>query len=290
MKEYLGYVHYIKQTIHNEGFDRLIIFGPHIACLLNTFLIGWKGKYIIDYRDLSIEQKPVFKQVFSFLLKRSYINVISSPGFKKCLPQGEYYISHNFDVEAVEAALDNNKGGFYVQNGIDVLTIGGIRDYSSNIEIVNSLANCEGVTCRFVGKGLAEHQIKEYCENNHISNVLFWGFYRKEEEAGYIKTATFLNIFYPRVVTHDTAMSNRFYNSLIFKRPMIVTKDTTQGEYVEKYGLGVAIKDGANLKNKLEDYLRTNYLEYCNRCDALLKSFLNDQTLFESKVKEFIYE
>lgn len=287
--EYLRYVSFIKHTVRKEGFDKLIVFGPHICCLLGLFLLRWKKKYMIDYRDLSIEQKPGLKQLFSLLVKRSYANVISSPGFARCLPKSDYLISHNFSVDAVKQALDaSDNEGFYISNGIDILTIGGIRDYSSNIEIIRSLANKEGFVCRFVGKGLAENQIKEYSETNKILNVHFWGFYQKEEEPGFIKTATFLNIFYPRIITHDTAMSNRFYNSLIYKKPMIVTQDTIQGDYAEKYELGVAIKDGEMLAEKLREFLKKDYAEYCKRCNNLLKSFLEDQRVFEEKVEDFI--
>ena len=291
LKEYLLYVRYIKRTIKEQGFDRLIVFGPQMSCLLFGVLIRWKGKFIIDYRDLSIEQKPGLRQLFSLLVKCSYANVISSPGFIRCLPKSDYLISHNFNVDVVKKALDlTAPSSFYVNGCIDVLTIGGIRDYDSNIEIVKSLANRKEFNCRFVGKGIAENQIKEYCDNNEIKNVHFWGFYQKEEEPAFIKSATFLNIFYPRIITHDTAMSNRFYNSLIFKRPMIVTQDTTQGDYAEKYGLGVVVKDGAGLPEKLQAFIKSDYTSYCKRCNDLLRLFLIDQIKFEDALNNFIRE
>ena len=290
LSEYLHYIRFIIRTVSRERFDRLIVFGPQISCLLFSMLIHWKGKYIIDYRDLSIEQKPGLKQLFSLLVKWSFANVISSPGFARCLPKAEYLISHNFNVDAVKQALEdkNDSTNFQMSDGIDILTIGGIRDYSSNIEIVKSLANKKGFNCRFVGKGVAENQIRDYCVNNGIRNVHFRGFYRKEDEPGFIMSATFMNIFYPRIITHDTAMSNRFYNSLIYKRPMIVTQDTTQGDYAVKYGLGVAIQDGTSLAEKLQSFLESDYLEYSKRCNDLLRLFMIDQHAFENKVNSFI--
>lgn len=287
--EYAKYVRFIKKIIYREQFDKLIIFGPQISCLLSSLLVKWKGKYIIDYRDLSIEQRVVFKQVFSLLVKRSFACVISSPGFLRCLPSHDYYISHNFDVEAVLKALeDNSESGFFVHDVINVLTIGGIRDYSSNIEVIKSLANRDSIICKFVGKGIAEGKIKDYCKNNCINNVCFEGFYNKEDEPAIIKEATFMNIFYPRIVTHDTAMSNRFYNSLIYKRPMIVTKGTTQGNFAEKNALGVAITDGVNLEDKLKAFLNTSFSEYSKRCNDLLRLFMKDQEAYEKMLVDFI--
>lgn len=292
LSAYRGYLKFIKRTIREQGFDRIIVFGPQMTCLLSTFLLkNYRHQYIIDYRDLSIEQKPVFKQLFSIMLRYSYANVISSPGFKRCLPKRDYFLSHNFDVRAVREILEkrNDCSSFNADNGIDILTIGAIRDYSSNIEVTKAIANQEGFSLRFVGRGQGTvERLQEYCDSVNATNVSFVGAYDKPEEAGYVKSCTFMNIFYPRIITHDTALSNRFYNSLIYRKPMIVTKDTIQGDYAEKYNVGVAIKDCTNLTEELQAFLHQDYQEYSERCDELLKQFLEDQKTFESAVKRFV--
>ena len=292
LTSYLGYLTFIKRTIREQGFDRIIVFGPQMTCLLSTFLLkNYRHQYMIDYRDLSIEQKPGFKQLFALMLKYSCANVISSPGFKRCLPKRNYYLSHNFDVRAVKEALErrNECSSFTSDNGIDILTIGAIRDFSSNIEVTKAIANQEGFSLRFIGRGQGTvEKLQEYCESVNATNVSFVGAYDKPEEAGYVKSCTFMNIFYPRIITHDTALSNRFYNSLIYRKPMIVTKDTIQGDYAEKYKVGVAIKDCSHLTGELHSFLHQDYQSYSNRCDELLKQFLSDQQYFEEAVVRFV--
>ncbi len=290
-KAYQGYIKFIKKTIKEQGFDKLIVFGPQMTCMLSTYLLRhFRGRYMIDYRDLSIEQKIGFRQLFAIMLKHSCLNVISSPGFKRCLPKRDYQISHNFNVEAVEKALTKSceKEFHFAGEVVDVLTIGGIRDYSSNIEVVKNLANKDGFRLRFVGKGGAATQIEKYCKENGIINIHFHGFYQKQEEPEFIRESTFMNIFYPRKISHDTAMSNRFYNSLIYRRPMIVTKDTTQGDFAEKYKLGVSVTDCSNLDLQLKGFLGTNFEEYVQRCNKLLKVFLEDEKKFRKSVEKFI--
>ena len=246
---------------------------------------------MIDYRDLSIEQKLGFKQLFAIMLKYSCANVISSPGFKRCLPKRKYFLSHNFDERAAQNALKYSaiENGFGLDKNIDVLTIGAIRDYSSNIEIVKALVNKKGFSVRFVGRGQGTvERLKEYCYEVNANNVSFVGGYDKPEEPSYIESCTFMNIFYPRIITHDTALSNRFYNSLIYRKPMIVTKDTVQGDYAEKYNVGIAIKDCGNLENALKSFIEQDYHNYCKRCDSLLREFLNDQYDFVEAVKQFV--
>ena len=290
-KAYKGYIKFIKKTIKEQEFERVIVFGPQITCMLGLYLLlHFRGHYMIDYRDLSIEQTIGFKQLFAVMQKYSRANVISSPGFKRCLPKRDYYLSHNFDVDAVKEALNEIVGESFVENKpIEVLTIGAIRDYSSNIEVVKALANKDNIKVSFVGKGGTSDKIAAYCKDNGIANVSFTGFYQKHEESCYVKNATFMNIFYPRVITHDTALSNRFYNSLIYKKPMIVTRNTTQGDYVEKNRLGIALSDCGNLYDALINFINTeNYLEYSTRCNSLLRTFLKDQEEFESAVRAFV--
>ena len=289
---YRGYIKFIKAKIKQQGFNRIIVFGPQMTCLLSTFLLRYfRGKYMIDYRDLSIEQKFGFKQLFAIMLKFSCANVISSPGFKRCLPKRKYYLSHNFDERSVIEVLENDSMEDCFNDGknIDVLTIGAIRDFSSNIEVTKALANKDGITLRFVGRGQGTvERLQAYCDEVTAKNVTFVDGYDKREEAGYVKSCTFMNIFYPRIITHDTALSNRFYNSLIYRKPMIVTKNTIQGDYAEKYNVGIAIENCNDLVNNLKHFLEQGYNEYCRRCDSLLKEFLKDQYEFVEVVKKFV--
>lgn len=290
-RAYKGYIRFIKKTIKEQGFERIIVFGPQMTCMLGAYLLlHFCGRYMIDYRDLSIEQKPGFRQLFSVMLKFSCANVISSPGFKRCLPKRTYFLSHNFDVNSVrDSIVEETRGSYNITNGIEVLTIGAIRDLSSNMEVVKALANKEGVKLSFVGKGGAADKIADYCRAEGVNNVSFTGFYQKQEEAEYVKNSTFMNIFYPRIITHDTALSNRFYNSLIYKKPMIVTKGTTQGDYAEENHVGVALNDCSTLYEELLSFVQhEDYEVYAERCNALLKSFLDDQKAFENAVCSFV--
>ena len=287
---YFKYKKFLERIIKERKYDKLIIFDAQLGIFLSNFLEKYyKKKYIFDYRDLSIEQKKVFKAPFQRAVENSFSTMISSPGFKKCLPKGfNYILSHNFNIEHVKKALEENaipiKNKPYV-----ILTIGGIRDYSSNIEVVNALANKENYLLSFVGKGYAAELIKSYALKEKISNILFEGYYPKEKEKDYIVDSTFINIYYPKIISHSTAISNRFYNSLIFKRPMIVTKDSTQGDLCEKYNLGLSIENCNDLEININKFIKElDYKKFCSNCNNLLKEFLEDYIVFEKTICEFI--
>lgn len=291
LSAYKGYISFIRQTLRQEGFDRLIVFGPQMTCLLAPLLLlRYRRRYIIDYRDLSIEQRTGFRQLFTLMLRFSCANVVSSPGFLPYLPKAEYLLSHNLQTVPVDSHSPSEISAPFHQQGWSsiILTIGAIRDPESNLEVVRALANRDGFTMQFVGKGHAAPMIEHYCQEQGIKNVSFTGFYEKEEEARYVEQCTVMNIFYPRVVTHDTALSNRFYLSLQHHKPMIVTRGTTQGDYAERYQVGIAVDDCHDLANRLHEFLSQDRAAYEKRCEYLLACFIEDQRRFEAAVTKFI--
>lgn len=288
---YVKFALFVKKTLKNNKYDKLIVFTPQSAIFLATFLKNYyKGKYIFDYRDLSLEQKRFFRKPFLLVLDNSFANVISSPGFKEYLPKGyNYILSHNFDVDIVRSAIEHNISVNLSQSPISVLTIGGIRDYESNVQIIKGLFNSEGFLVRFVGQGPSAEALQRYAESVDANNVFFEGYYPKEKEKDYIEEATFLNIFYPRKKSHDTALSNRFYNSLIFGKPMITTANTTQGNYADGYNVGLALENCDNLPDILHSYLNNlNITQYIANRKRLLNDFLLDYYEWETVIKNFV--
>lgn len=291
---YYRYARFLSKTIKKEKYDRLVVCGPQIGIFLYHFLKKhYAGKFILDYRDLSIEQRLM--KTYRKLLSISAYNMISSPGFKRCLPAGtDYILSHNFSIDILKKALNDDEVPLQkpaLCNGnISVLTIGGIRDFEQNAAVMTALANRKGFTTAYIGRGEegADEKLRELAKKMNIRNVHFEGYYKKEDEPELICHCTFLNIYYPRKLSHDTALSNRFYSSLIFRRPFIATKDTIQGDYAESYGVGIAIKDASDLSSQLQKYIDNfNSTDYEMRRKQLLQSFLDDYSRFKNAVLIF---
>ena len=288
---YAQYANHIKKILKKASYDKLIVFTAPLGIFLASYLKhSYKNKYIFDYRDVSIEQFFIFKYPFIKLLTNSYANMLSSFGYKQVLPQGyNYILSHNFNVEHVKKALQQPIQKNIEYNDINILTIGGIRNYESNIKIVEALANKESFKISFVGKGEVGKQIYHYALKNQINNVHVTGYYPKEEEENFVKKSTFINIIFPKVTSHSTILSNRFYLALIHKKPMIVTSNSFQSNYVEMYNLGLSVDTCKHLDEAIIHFLNNlNYEEFQKQCNYLLRIFLKDYYLFEQKVKNFI--
>ena len=286
---YFKYARFVKKILKKEEYDRIIVFSSQLAIFLAGYLKRhYWGRYIIDFRDLSIEQKKPFDYLFKKVLQYSYANVISSPGFKDYLPLGvNYIISHNFNVDQVNQSI-NEKAMPYLGRVNKVLTIGALRT-DMNIEVMNSLGNHQGFELSFVGKGTAAEYLENYSKSKGFTNVFFTGFYNKEEEPAIYEQHALVNIIYPLIPSHISALSNRFYNSLIYKRPMIVASNTVQGDYAVKYGVGLVVDNCENLSSDIVEYNRSfDFKQYVQQCNSLLSEFLNENKLFEKTLCDFV--
>lgn len=284
---YAGFARFAAKISKKRKYDKLIIFGPQLALFMYPFLKKhFKNRFWMDYRDLSIEQKCL--RLYKKILDISEYISISSPGFKKALPNGfDYILSHNFDIDEIKKVIEEpatvtKKSS----NSLTISTIGSIRDYDANAEVIDNIRNNPDIRLRFIGKGIASDSLQKYAESVNATNVEFQGYYDKVDEHTFYEETDFVNIYYPHLFSHDTALSNRFYKSLVFKKPMIVRSCSIQGDYVEKYNLGLSLDNCNGLQDKLKAF--STDTEFESRCNDLLKEFIKDYSIFEKKFKDFI--
>ena len=70
---------------------------------------------------------------------------------------------------------------------------------------------------------------------------------------------------------------------------MIVTKGGEQGNYVEKYKVGLAVESCEGLAEKLFAYKKQlDFDEYERNCNQLLKVFCEDYNEFAASIDKFI--
>ena len=64
---------------------------------------------------------------------------------------------------------------------------------------------------------------------------------------------------------------------------MIVTKGGVQGNYAEKYHVGISIDSADQILGEIKKWIETvNFVEYQENCKKLLEEFLNDYESFFS--------
>jgi hypothetical protein len=284
--DYRRYYDFVKTKLMAGNYNKVVVF-----TILNTLLLfpllkkKYRRNYIFDIRDCSVTLKYLRPRMRAAVQNAAMV-VISSPGFKQWLPKDHaYVIRHNTSGFSPEKMLARIKG----ETKYRILTIGALRDFEANKALVEQLKGLSMFTLEFVGTGSASLLLRDLVANQEIKNVNFSGRYTKQDEPKYLEGISLINILTNNDINSMTLMSNRFYLSIIYGIPMIVSSGTEQARWVEKYDLGVVIDRKSGIKKQILQYLMTfNPETFDSSRKACLRIVQQDNREFEDRFKSFL--
>lgn len=280
------YSRFCKKVIKGGNYYNVIVLTIPISLFLVAYLTRhYSNRFILDIRDHSpLINKKIFKNWFIKELNYASNVVISSDGFKEWLPAScKYVLSHNVALDVIE----HNLKVCYdkPRTPIRILTAGLMIRYECNARVIRDLANRHDFELSFVGEGPMKDPLEKYCSDNGFANVSFSGRYEKTEEESIFMNSDMVNIYLPRSLNSDTCMSNRFYNSVLYRKPMIVNEGCYQADLVDKFGLGIVLKDQDDFYGRITEYWgELDWNKYQENCEFFLSIVRCDIETFNRAV------
>ena len=267
-------------SVLKEGFDFIIILHSLPGVLLSKELVkDYKNRYIFDYRDFTYENLLLYKSVIHTLVNNSYKTFVSSDAFRMYLPQSERVItSHN----ALWSDLNKEKVPNKTQSDkIRIAFWGFIREEKTNLEIIRKLGNDERFELHFYGReqGVCE-ALKEFASEN-AENVFFHGEYTPKERDEFACNTDLIHNIYAED-NMKLAVSNKYYDGLVYELPQVVMKGSYMGVLAENSGIGKALNPYSNdfADNIFTYYQSLNKENFKNNCrQALDKVKLQQKNL-----------
>lgn len=274
------YARYVKNIIKKEKYDFIICCTTLLGVFLSRFLIkNYTSKFILDIRDYSYEHISFYKKILSNLLNKSALNIISSPSFREFLPKNDFVVCHNMTFESP---------GKYtlvkVKDKLRIAFVGVIRYADECERILNAIMNNNKIDFYFYGDGEDENRLKKYCEMYSISNVTFQGkFLPKDKEKIYESIDVIYNCYGNQSNNVKYALSNKFYESFYYKKPILVNKDTSMAKFSEK--IGFAVRSYETLVDDLFSwYMNLDEKEINEFSNKKMEQFIKENQEFSKKL------
>lgn len=277
----------LEQNQHNK----IIALSTLSGVLLGRYLYSKKGKFIFDIRDYSYEHIAPFYSVEKRVIENSAFTAISSAGFKAFLPEHEYVIAHNFNRNDIipEAKFVKTEGQIsFVWNGL-------MRYFEFQTKYLDALKNDPRFKIIYHGDGPELDKYKEYCTANGFTNVQFTGAYVNSEKAKLLSEANILNNCYGYLHGAGNklkyAVSNRFYDGIIYHIPQLVETEGFKPEWANKSGIGISFPPDSDFADKLYEYYQSiDANSFDQACDHELKKIIDEDDIFINKIDNFIKE
>ncbi len=289
--DFFKYRNWLKRCIKQRKYEKLIILSTLSGIVLFDLISKYKNRYIFDIRDYSYEHLKLFYKIERKIIRNSYYTAISSPGFKNFLPQNDYFIIHNMQSSDLD-----HLGRFHKKHYGEVLNIvwnGTMRYFEHQRKIIKKLANDSRFIMYYYGDGPQLNKYKQYIEEHNIKNVFFTGKYNNSEKSKLLKNADILNNSYwiegkEKEVLY--ALSNRYYDGLIYRIPQLVEAKTYKASLCEINEIGIGIAPNIeNFSDKLyEWYFNINQSRFEENCQKLLTKAIKEDREMSEKLTDFL--
>lgn len=213
-----------------------------------------------------------------YILKKVSFVVYASPFFNKYYAlDSEKYVVINNKPDLLLSSLETTDDNLKEKEGNTKTKIGfvGTVRYFNEFKIAfDSFKNKEDFDFLIYGSGPDLDKLKEYALNNNINNVSFYGRFESSNLPIIYKNIDFVWACYPKNdLNVRYAVSNKYFESLAFKTPILVSNDTYLGDLVEKNKTGLAI-DSSKVEGVISglDRLSKDKESYISRMKKLLVS------------------
>jgi hypothetical protein len=287
--DFVRFARFAKNTIKKNKYQKILCLSSYSAtvALLSKFLSKkYKYYYWIDIRDYTYEYSNIYKMFMKRAILNSAETSISSPGFKDFLPTYDYLLVHNYNNN-LQSAVNKLKSNEVI-NPIRISFIGNVRYYDQNKNILELFKNDDRFIIQFFGDGIDE--LVSYCKQKGINNVNFVGrFEPSQTEILYAKTDIINNCYGNSDFALKTSVSNKYYYSLKYLMPILVSENTYMEKLTHESGLGFTLKFEEQIKDRLFEWYNSLDKESI-RINAKIKldAILEDNRKFDEALRKFI--
>lgn len=285
---FIRFKSFLKRTIIARKYDKLIMLStmPAVLCY-NLLKKKYRGKYIFDFRDLSYERYAFFKRIVKSIIDNSYFTCISSPGFAEKLELDSYVIAHNFRYRDLDNELNEPN---LCTNPIRLLHIGITRGEQFNKRLADIFGGDDRFQVNIIGSGNDTESFKSYIENK--SNIKVRGTYNNMDKMSFIYDASMLLYYYPGDYNCDSALANKYYDGLIYKKPLIGNINTYSGKRIQDKGLGISLDiDDNHFADKIYNYMMTlNQSVYMEAVAREMNLVFKEDSAYLKNIREFLDE
>ncbi|SDC07629.1 MULTISPECIES: glycosyltransferase [unclassified Candidatus Frackibacter] len=210
--------------------------------ILSKLIKSTDSKVIYDIPDL-----PASTSQFIFKSLKKLEEIFISSG-DILLLASRFFKDKYQDVECKKIVIDNkpqkkilnNKGKFkFKSERLKISFIGTIRYYEIYKNLIDAVKGKE-VELLFFGWGPDKERLEKYSLG--LDNVHFFGRYQYEDISKFYKVSDVVWAAYPsKDINVRYATSNKFFESLVFRKPCVFSKNTKLGQHVDENRIGLLV-------------------------------------------------
>lgn len=251
-------------------YDVIIVTSPPLFVGMSGYIISLfkKCAFLFEIRDLwpesaidtgVVKNKWVIKLAFSFerfIYKKAKLINVLTPAFQKKLIEEKkiskekiIFIPNAADFTISDELLTNFDARLFRKKlGIEdrfVITYVGAHGVANHLEQILDAAiylKDTNVLFLLIGQGMEKERLKRYSQEKRITNVMFLDPVPKKEVFKYILASDIGTSVLKNVETFKTVYSNKTFDYLACKKPILMAIDGISRQLIEEAKAGVFVE------------------------------------------------
>ncbi len=277
-------------VIESEEYDRIVVLHSTPGITILDQLDGrYRGKYVLDYRDVSHENFGFYRRLILKLSQNAGLVLASSPSYLKFLSNaGGVFLKHNLLKAPYKHRGEEDYRCF--DTPIRVRYWGMIRHERANRAMIDALGGDSRFELHYNGREEeVAIRLKGYAKQRGYRNVFFHGPYYPDERTAFASETDIVHNVYENDFVTVGAMGNKYYDALQFRLPQICTKGSIMGDEVEAKGLGLAVDyESESLADAIANYFGgIDLVKFSASCADELASVLADNERADEAILSF---
>lgn len=285
IRGFYGFRKFIIHAIRTEKYEKLIFLTTFTALMCYGLTQHkYANKYIFDFRDLGFEYNRLYRKCVKRIIDKSYFTCMSSPGFATVFQLKNYIMAHNFRYKDLRDQINQIKEK---SGQIVLLHIGITRGEAYNKRLVDIFGGDDRFVVYIVGSGNDTDTFMSYVEP--YSNIIVQGRYDNEDKSELIAKADMLLYYYPSDFNCNRALANKYYDGLIYKKPLIGNINTYSGKRLQRKGLGISLDlSDDKVADKIYSYFKKlDQKFFLDSVKKELDRVMKEDEVYIKKMEEF---
>lgn len=290
IKKLLGmkkYLEYIKNIIKEFKPDIIIASQWDMLFLVN--LSGFNGKIIYENIDLPSSKNililGILLKLEKFLLKKVDGIIFASRFFEPLYAEykKDKLILENLPLREIDFTEEIKKEE---RNKIRISFIGGLRYFEVMKNLLLAVQEIENIEVYLIGKGPENDKFRDFIISKNLKNVTMIDRYIYEEiKRYYLNTDLLWSVYPTKDYNVKYAISNKFFESLLFEVPCFFSENIFLGQLVKEYQIGIVVNPYKidSIKKLLRNLNQNKILELKNN---LMEYKKNKKIYWEEKEEE----
>ena len=286
LQNYITYTNTIKKRLKKENFDIIIVLTGVIAAFLGLWLKrNYPGRYIVDIRDYSHENIYPFFLMEKKAIENSLMNVISSQRFTTFLPKARYYICHNTNT----GIFGDNYSFQRMEDPIRIGYVGSLFYVEQCKKLMRMVSKDSRFRFDFYGTSDQESILKEAASELQTDRIAFHGAYESKQKGEIIQKVDILfNAYGNGCPLLDCALSNKLYDALIYRKPILTSPNTYMTEMAGPLAFPIDLSDETALDKLYNWYQMIDGWEADTYAAQMMESIEKENNETKRKIADCI--